>query len=163
MLSTDNVLTATSKKTKQEAKGEEVFGRQRTATAKALRKMVVLENQGSHWANVSGAGEMVSGVIKKQGGLCAAIETSSHRDSLLYPMKILHFINLLGKASCELKRISSLVPSLDGVLAPVWYVTLERMGPGSTALSTALGLRGRCTHTAGFRMGVVPMFVPLTI
>ena len=68
---------------------------------------------------MSGAGEMVSGDIKKHGGLHVAVETSSHRESLLYTMKILHFINLLGKASCELKRISSSVPSLDGVLAPV--------------------------------------------
>ena len=68
---------------------------------------------------MSGAEEMVSGDIKKQGGLHAAVETSSHRESLLHTMKILHFINLLGKASCELKRISSLVPSLHEVLAPV--------------------------------------------
>ena len=38
-------------------------------------------------------------------------------------------------------------PSLDGVLAPVWLVTLEHMGPCSPALSTALGLWGRSTHT----------------
>ena len=68
---------------------------------------------------MSGAREMVLDDIKKQGGLHAAVETSSQIDSLLHTMKILHFINLLGKASCELKRISSLVPSLDGVLAPV--------------------------------------------
>ena len=68
---------------------------------------------------MSGAEEMVSGDSRKQGGLHVAAETSSHRESLLYTMKILHFINLLGKASCELKRISSSVPSLDGVLAPV--------------------------------------------
>ena len=68
---------------------------------------------------MSGVGEMVSHDVKKQGGLHAAVETSSQIDSLLHTMKILHFINLLGKASCELKRISSLVPSLDGVLAPV--------------------------------------------
>ena len=68
---------------------------------------------------MSGAGEMVSGDRKKQGGLHAAVETSSHRESLLYTMKILHFINLIGKAYFELKRISSSVHSLDGVLAPV--------------------------------------------
>ena len=68
---------------------------------------------------MSGAEEMVSGDIKKQGGLHAAVETSSHRESLLHTMKILHFINLIGKAYFELKRISSSVHSLDGVLAPV--------------------------------------------
>ena len=68
---------------------------------------------------MSGAGEMVLDDIKKHRGLRGAAETSSHRESLLYTMKILHFINLLGKASCELKRISSLVPSLVGVLAPL--------------------------------------------
>ena len=68
---------------------------------------------------MSGAGKMVLDDIKKHRGLHAAVETSSHRESLLHTMKIMHFINLLGKASCELKRISSLVPSLDGVLAPV--------------------------------------------
>ena len=68
---------------------------------------------------MSGAEEMVSGDSRKQGGLHVAAETSRHRESLLYTMKILHFINLLGKASCELKRISSLVPSLVGVLAPL--------------------------------------------
>ena len=66
---------------------------------------------------MSGAREMVLDDIKKQGGLHAAVETSSHIESLLHTMKILHCINLLGKASCELKRISSSVPSLDGVLA----------------------------------------------
>ena len=68
---------------------------------------------------MSGAEEMVSGDIKKHRGLHALVETSSHRESPLHTMKILHFINLLGKASCELKRISSLVPSLHEVLAPV--------------------------------------------
>ena len=68
---------------------------------------------------MSGAEEMVSGDSRKQGGLHVAAETSSHRESLLYTMKILHFINLIGKASFELKRISSSIPSLDGVLAPV--------------------------------------------
>ena len=125
--------------------------------------MVVWENQGSHWASVSGAGEMVSGDSKKQGGLHAAVETWTHRESPLYTMKILHFIHPIGKAFFELKRISSSVPSLDGVLAPVWLVTLEYMGPGTPALSTALGLRGGCTHTAGLLMGVVFMFVSLTI
>ena len=125
--------------------------------------MVVWENQGSHWASVSGVGEMVSDDIRKQGDLHAAVETWTHRESPLHTMKILHFINLLGKASCELKRISSLVPSLHEVLAPVWYVTLEYMGPGTPALSSALSLQGRCTHTPGLLMGVVSMFVPLTI
>ena len=90
-----------------------------TDRAKTLGKMIVLENQGSEHASVSGPREMESENINKNGGLHVAVETSSHRESLLQPMKFLHFINLLGKASCELKRISSLVPSLDGVLAPV--------------------------------------------
>ena len=144
-------------------RGRKCLPGRRTATAKALRKMVVLENQGSDWANVSGVGEMVSHDVKKQGGLHAAVETSSQRESLLHTMKFLLFINMIEKASCELKRISSSVPSLDGVLAPVWLVTLEYMGPGSAALSTALGLWDRCTHRPGLLMGVVSMFVPLTI
>ena len=68
---------------------------------------------------MSGAEEMVSGDSKKQGGLHVAVETSSQRESLLHTMKFLLFINMIEKASCELKRISSSVPSLDGVLAPV--------------------------------------------
>ena len=68
---------------------------------------------------MSGAGEMVLDDIRAHGGLHPAAETSSQRESLLHTMKILHCINLLGKASCELKRISSLVPSLVGVLAPL--------------------------------------------
>ena len=68
---------------------------------------------------MSGAGEMVLDDIRKHGGLYAAVEISSHRESLLHTMKILRFIHLIGKASCELKRTSSSIPSLDGVLAPV--------------------------------------------
>ena len=68
---------------------------------------------------MSGVGEMVSHDVKKQGGLHAAVETSSQRESLLHTMKFLLFINMIEKASCELKRISSSVHSLDGVLAPV--------------------------------------------
>ena len=59
---------------------------------------------------------MVLDDIKKHRSLHASVETSSHRESLLYTMKILHFINLNGKASFELKRISSSLPSLDGVV-----------------------------------------------
>ena len=43
-----NTLTGTSKKTKQEAKREQAFFEAAgTDSAKALRKMVVLENEGS--------------------------------------------------------------------------------------------------------------------
>ena len=57
--------------------------------------------------------------IKKHGGLHAAVETRSHRESLFYIMKILHFINPFGKASFELKNISFSVPSLHEILSPV--------------------------------------------
>ena len=90
-----------------------------TDRAKTLGKMIVLENQGSEHASVSGPREMESENINKKGGLHVAVETSSHRESLLHTMKILHFIHPIGKAFFELKRISSSIPSLDGVLAPV--------------------------------------------
>lgn len=71
---------------------------------------------------------------------------------LLHVMQILRFINLIVKASHELKRITFLVPSVD------IRVNLDYMRPGTPALRTALSSLG--THTPQHTMASSSVLFP---